>query len=187
MSEFRVLMMCTANQCRSPMAEAIATAQLRELGVTTLVRSCGVLEGGYEAASGAVRAMKGRGLDISEHVSATLGADTVAAAHLVLAMERRHLTEIAGLDLDALGRAFTLKELAELATQVGYRRPGLSIESWIEQANRFREPSTVLSFDTGSDLKDPMGGPQRAFNRSADEITTLLDVVWSHLFPTTTT
>lgn len=185
MSEFRLLMMCTANQCRSPMAEAIATAQLEALGVPAIVRSCGVMEGGVEPASGAVKALKSRGLDISAHLSSRLDPDTLGSADLVLTMERRHLTEIAALDLDALTRSFTLKELARLAPEVGPRPSGTSIRAWIEQAARFREPTSVLSYETGSDIKDPMGGSQRSFNRSADEITALLAAIWSLLFPST--
>ncbi len=186
MDDFLLLMMCTANQCRSPMAEAIATAQLGSRGVPATVRSCGMLEGGVEPAAGAVRAMKNLGLEISSHLSSRLDPDTLNAANLVLAMERRHLTEIAALDMDALGRSFTMRELAQLAPQVGPRSASTSIGSWIEQANRFRDPTSVLSYETDSDIKDPMGGTQRAFNRSANEITSLLDQIWGYLFPSQT-
>lgn len=180
---FRLLCMCTANRCRSPMAEAMARRMLAERGVDAEVVSAGVMEGGAPATGGSISAMGRRELDLSEHRSHQLDAETTAAADLILTMERRHLTTVAELDVEAVHRAFPLKELAELAPTVGWRPPGLTVQEWIRRADATRTPGAVLSASTGSDVADPMGGPRRAYRQTADEIEALLEVVISALFP----
>ena len=66
---FRLLVVCTANRCRSPMAEVIAADLLAQPGVDAAVASCGAMEAGRAASPGAVRAMAARGLDLSTHLS----------------------------------------------------------------------------------------------------------------------
>ena len=127
---FRLLVMCTANQCRSPMAEGIARARLAASGVDAEVVSGGTMAGGVRAARGAVRAVRARGLDLSGHTSRQVDVDTLAAADLVLTMERRHVAWVAGLLLDAVDRTFTIPELARLAREVGPRPQGTSTRAW---------------------------------------------------------
>lgn len=183
MSVFRLLCMCTANRCRSPMAEAIATTLLAARGVDAVVVSAGVLESGRPATSGAVATMKRRGVDLRSHRSHHLDVDTVRAADLILTMERRHLTTVAELDVDAVTRAFPLRELAELAPLVGWRSGHVSVAEWVRRANATRAPGAVLSAAADHDVADPMGGPSRAYRRTADELEQLLDEVFSFMFP----
>lgn len=180
---FRLLLMCTANQCRSPMAERMAARWLAEHAVDAEVTSCGVMEGGVQATRGSVRTLARRGLDLSDHVSRQLSVDTVERADLVLTMERRHLVSIAELSLSAVERSFTLKELAELATTVGPRPAHLVVQEWIAQANAMRLPGTTLTLNTADDVADPMGGSRRDYQRAAAEIEQLLARVLSTAFP----
>lgn len=180
---FRLLVLCTANQCRSPMAEVMAQEILDDRGVPAEVVSAGLLPGGVMASSGSRRAMRRRGLDLEHHVSHTVDADTVAAADLILTMERRHLASVAELDLSAIERSFTLKELAELTTVVGPRSETASIAEWITAAHRMRIPTTVLSMSEDADVDDPMGGPSRLYRKAAEEIDRLLHRVIESMFP----
>ena len=145
---FRLLFVCTANQCRSPMAEVIAADMLASRGVDAAVASCGVMEGGSPASAGAVRAVARRGLDLSGHVSHQLDSHTVDAADLIITMERRHIASVAELSIDAVRRTFTLPELADLAVVVGPRRPGATIATWIREADAMRIPESVMSVST---------------------------------------
>jgi protein-tyrosine phosphatase len=179
----RLLFMCTANQCRSPMAEVIAVRQLAERGVVAQVASCGVLEGGMPAAAGAVRAVAGRDMDLSGHVSRIATPELLGHADLIVTMERHHLVEIARLDMELVGRSFTLRELARAASLVGPRRPDEPAPAWVARAAAARDPAAVLTQGTADDVADPMGRSRRAFRRTAEELEELIaDVLWQ-LFP----
>lgn len=180
---FRLMFVCTANQCRSPMAEVLTTDLLDRRGVDAAVVSCGVMEGGVRASAGAVRAMARRGLDLSRHLSHQMDSDTVAVADLIITMERRHIASVAELDIAAVRRTFTLLELADLAVVVGPRRGDRSIGSWIAEADAMRLPESVITANSDSDIADPMGGPSRAYRRTAEQIDELLITVVDALFP----
>lgn len=180
---FRLLVMCTANQCRSPMAAVIAEAHLHRKGVDAVVASCGVMDGGVPATSGAIRAVRRKGLDLSEHISHQLDLETLEAADLTVVMERQHLTGVAELSLRALDRSFTLGELSELVQVVGPRTQDTPVGAWIAQINAMRHPTTVLSHSTEGNVEDPMGGPGRAYRSTVDELERLLVPVLDAIFP----
>jgi len=90
----RVLFVCAGNTCRSPIAAAMA----RELlGVAVHVESAGISAAdGASATQDAVRAMKERGLDISNHRSRSFSAlnlhdfDLLVALTPAIAQDVRH-------------------------------------------------------------------------------------------------
>lgn len=88
---FSVLMVCTGNICRSPMAEGLLRAMLSEAGPIT-VGSAGthaLVDSG--AAPLAVAVMADLGIDILRHRGKQLKASMVQDAGLVLAMEQFHV------------------------------------------------------------------------------------------------
>ena len=91
---FRLLFVCTANRCRSPMAEYLARQSLARRRIDAEVVSAGRLGGRFAASAGAVAAMAKRGLDLRGHTSAPIDTDTLAHADLVLVMERSHLSDV---------------------------------------------------------------------------------------------
>lgn len=93
-----VLVVCTANQCRSPMAEALirARAEAQSPQAAVVVRSAGTWTAGEAAATDhAVAAMSERGLDIAEHRSREIDAEMLAWADLILVMAAGHAQAIA--------------------------------------------------------------------------------------------
>jgi protein-tyrosine phosphatase len=90
MASFNLLLVCTGNTCRSPMAEALARQLLKDKpGVS--VSSAGVYAGTGSAASPeAVAAMRERGLDLSAHRSRPLTPQMLAEADQVYTMTGSH-------------------------------------------------------------------------------------------------
>ena len=94
--KYSVLMVCTGNICRSPMAEGLLTHMLPDsLKPLVSVRSAGT-QGlhGNMAEPHAIEAASAYGADISEHRARILDTTMVKSANLVLAMERYHIDQI---------------------------------------------------------------------------------------------
>lgn len=96
-----VLIVCTGNICRSPMAEVLLQDRLArdEARQNWQVASAGVWTvDGRPASEHAVEVMAQRGIDLSRHRSRNITREMVSQADLVLAMTRSHT--------EALGAAF---------------------------------------------------------------------------------
>jgi protein-tyrosine-phosphatase len=88
-----ILFVCSANQCRSPMAEALFKSILdeAELSDDWRVESAGVWAySGERATPSARRVMQERGLDIEDHRSQPVTEELLSQFDLVLVMESRH-------------------------------------------------------------------------------------------------
>jgi protein-tyrosine-phosphatase len=139
---FRLVFVCTANRCRSPMAEHLARRSLEKRHIPAEVSSVGRLKGGLGATPGAAEAMARRKLDLSNHVSAQLGPEVLADAHLVLVMERGHLSDVYQTLPDAIDHAFTLGEFPSLL-RTTKRDPSLNAA-----ATRSKAPAGELRWPT---------------------------------------
>jgi L-threonylcarbamoyladenylate synthase len=88
-----LLMVCTGNTCRSPMAEGIFRKSWKEAGAPypINVASAGVgAVPGFPASKEAVESMRRMGVDISEHLSAPVSHESLRAAGMVIAMTQSH-------------------------------------------------------------------------------------------------
>ena len=94
---YNLLFVCTGNTCRSPMAEAIARAEIERRGWQHVdVRSAGTgAIPGTGASSEAVDVAREHGVDLTLHASRPLTPELLAWADLVLAMGPSHLHVVA--------------------------------------------------------------------------------------------
>lgn len=187
---FRLVFVCTANRCRSPMAEHLARRSLKKRHIPAEVSSVGRLKGGLGATPGAAEAMARRKLDLSNHVSAQLGPEVLDDAHLVLVMERGHLSDVYQTQPDAIDHAFTLGEFPSLLRTIK-RDPSLmstaspfeGARQRIALANQARDPVRILVDDESSDVADPMGRWALHYRRTAKQLASLIDASLNGLFP----
>lgn len=101
----RILVVCTGNICRSPLAEALLRSQLPDLHVSSA--GIGALVG-HSADPNAVAVAEEQGLDLSAHKARQLDSALVAESELVLVMDNSHLNWINQQYPHARGRVFLL-------------------------------------------------------------------------------
>lgn len=143
LSNFMVLMICTGNTCRSPMAELLLQKRLAtelDCDLESLHdRGVEIMSAGIAAQSGgrpspeAVSIMQEYGLDLSSHMSQPMSERVVRHADLILTMTRSHRDML--------------------------------LHQWPEAVSRTR----LLCVDT-LDISDPIGGSIDVYRSCANQI-----------------
>jgi protein-tyrosine phosphatase len=170
-----VLILCTANVCRSPMAQALLTDRLGALGRAATVRSGGMLGDGEPPRPEAITAMAGFGLGIASHRSRRVTAGDLERADLTLALARENLRYAVVTAPAIWPRAFTICELVRRGQAIGRRLPGESLAGWLARAHAGRERAALLGDSADDDVADPTGGPQRGYTETAAILSRLAD------------
>ncbi|MFN3217644.1 MAG: low molecular weight protein-tyrosine-phosphatase [Acidimicrobiales bacterium] len=165
----RILVVCTGNICRSPMAEALLRTNAAAAGLDVQVASVGMHAVTGPADPQAKRVMAARGIDIGEHRARQFRPVDAGSADLVVAMERAHVIEIVAEATTALGHTFTLPELVRLGSSVGPVGDA-ALGDWLAAIAAMRDPSTMLRGNPADEVDDPYGRGRRAFNRCADQL-----------------
>jgi protein-tyrosine-phosphatase len=174
----KILIVCTGNLCRSPMASVVLRRVLSERGCDGIeVGSAGTwAESGNRATSEACSVVADRGMDLSPHRSRPLTADELRSADLVIAMTSVHLREIGSLDPDAAGKTLLLKEIAELS----FGEPeGRDAQIRLRRLLGARRPEWRRALD----LDDPMGLPRTSYERCLAELEQGIELLATALCP----
>jgi len=171
----RLLVVCHANQIRSPMAAEMLRARLSRAGLEHEVRSSGVgATPGRPMMPEAVAAMTRRGLP-SAHTSRRFDRREAREADVVITLARAQMRSIVGDDPTLFRSTFTLKELIRRSEQAGERRSGEAWPAWLARISLDRRAASLLGDDARDDVADPIGKPAEAYERCADELSALVD------------
>ncbi len=132
-----ILIVCTANICRSPVAEVLLKERLAILGTEGWqVSSAGTWAStGQPAARYSIELMKEQGIDISLHRSRPVDNDLLGEADLVLTMETGHAEALKAEFPWHAGRIFLLTEMSDRRYSVPdpYGGPRIEYERMIRE------------------------------------------------------
>ena len=164
-----ILVVCTGNVCRSPIAEGLLRVALeaRLAADAPDVASAGTMGWvGSGADPNSVEAAAELGVDISGHRAREVSDEDVARSTLILAMAPEHARAFGG---EARERTFTLKELVRLLEALPEGAPGQGLEQRIAAANRLRAQG-FPGHPRDEGIMDPLGKPLAAFRAVATEL-----------------
>ena len=175
----RVLVVCTANVCRSPMAAGLLAAHLAAIGADASVTSAGTASYELPVDPVAVAAARALGVEIWAHRPRMLDRALLAhdGQHLIITMTREHLRHVVTTDRTAWRRTFTLRELVRRASSGG------RVDESVTGEERFagvigelaapRRANDLIDNDPDDDIADPYGQGIAAVRRAAAELDLL--------------
>ncbi|TFV52992.1 low molecular weight phosphatase family protein [Blastococcus sp. TF02A-35] len=167
----RVLLLCTANVCRSPLAEVLLRAELGP-GTDVDVSSAGVRARPGDLACATMAEVAG--VAPSGSPARQVDPRLLQQADLVLTMTRTHRAAAVDLAPAALRRTFTLREFADLAVLAAggtdlpaAGSPGRRLADLVVAAPRARAGRVAGAHD---DIPDPHGLGPAEHERAGAEI-----------------
>ncbi|AZL07144.1 hypothetical protein CXR24_17375 [Brevibacterium aurantiacum] len=144
--QFRVLVVCTGNLFRSPLAAGLLQQGLDEVAPGRFALDSAGTEGvvGAGATDDVQSLAADWGFDLSEFRAKRLQPAHVANADLVIGMERWHRSQVVTLEPRALRRTFTLREFARIIHSLSGRDDSTTRQRWenlVALAQRSRMPA----------------------------------------------
>ncbi len=170
----RVLCLCSANRCRSPMAAGLLITRLGpSAGVE--VTSAGFGPAGEPVLPEAARVMSELGIDIGDHRSRTVTPEMIVASGLAVTMTATQAVEALAMAPEAWTRVYPIAELVRRGRLQSAPAPGQDLQDWLRTVAAERTPAELLGAERRYDIRDPTGGPLRGFRHTRDLLAAALD------------
>jgi low molecular weight protein-tyrosine phosphatase len=154
--ERQVLVVCTANLCRSPVAAALLARQFDGMvdvdGRRWTVASAGTTAHRADADPDTASAAASIGLDLGDHRPRVVAAADVEHADLILTMTRAQLRQLVAEAPGAWPKTFTLRELLRRAQSLPRAE---TVEAWLAAAGAGRRAADVMRASADDDIADP--------------------------------
>jgi protein-tyrosine-phosphatase len=167
-----ILVVCTANQCRSPIGEFMFRSAAAQTGLAVTVSSAGThAVEDLEVHPSAAAVLAEHDIEIPPTwVTTRLTAQLAAGADLILTATAEHRRAVVLTSPGAMKRSFTLLEWARLAPLLG----GLPTEPAEFRATLPKRVAaargTLQPNPTGDDIADPIGQRYEVFRDTGDTI-----------------
>lgn len=181
MTAFRVLIVCTANHCRSPIGEQLLEFAIDQRFATPdqwEVESAGTdIPGPWPLHPSAASVLAERLPVVAEHYSRQLKPAMIQGADLVLTATRKHRGVVVSNVPAAVGRTFTILQFARLCDHV---QPVSAVENGaagrqlVVEAKLARSSLQPVPGDE-DDLPDPMGRGFAEFEVCAERLQDAVD------------
>ncbi|WP_261567626.1 protein-tyrosine-phosphatase [Frankia gtarii] len=163
-----VLLVCTGNLCRSPLAEHLAAVHFSAVAAAPVFHSAGLLaKRATPMHPHAAALLHGRGVDPTAFRTRPLTEKLVDASDLILGAAREHRSAVVALAPRALRRTFTVREFGRLTSGVRLAdlppgEPRLAGEYLTAAAWRARGAGHAVPASSDN-LTDPLEGGREAF------------------------
>lgn len=159
---FEIVVVCRANEARSPLIERLLGAELERLAPGDFrVTSCGTrARVGAGAAHGTLELLRSHGIDAADHRARQLTPAELDDVDLVVTAERSHSDRVLDLAPGLLKRTFTFLELAGLAVHA--ETGALEGRAFVERAAALRAGLAGVDGHR-ADLDDPVSTVPGAF------------------------
>lgn len=180
---FRILLVCTGNICRSPLAERLLTARLRGRNSVAVASAGTAALVGWGMDGPSARALRELGGNPDGHVARRLTAEMVTGADLVLTAETAHRPVVVQFEPLAFRRTFTMREFARLGAGLPPLAPPPDDETLrarvaeVAAQRGHAEPAEP----GGNDIGDPFGAPIDAARQAAAQVSAAMDGVLAAL------
>lgn len=178
----RVLFVCTANICRSPMAAGLFTKAAHAHGASdALAASGGFLKEGRKVHDHVSSVLGERGIDVSRKRSQRLSDEVVGPADVILTMTSEHARRVVSQHPRSIGQVYTLRHFGSIVTP---RRDHDTTREWLDSIN-LSNRRTYLGDDVLLDITDPVGHPLKTFEGLATELENTIAWILDCAFPAT--
>jgi protein-tyrosine phosphatase len=163
MSQLNVLVVCTGNVCRSPLAEQLLRAHFTTAGLNVTVSSAGTgAVEGHSMDSVAAEFSQKLGGDSHNFTSRILQPALITQADLIVTATREHRADVARLVPSSAPHTFTINELAriirgipDISAEAAPQRSGSSARGIVDYLTALRGFTVPPSDGAEDDIEDP--------------------------------